>query len=65
MSAKPLVLIVDDDAELSAMVAELLGREGWAVHAVLTGGDGAPVTLAPGKTWIELVPIDGGSVSTS
>ena len=30
MSAKPLVLIVDDDAELSAMVAELLGREGWA-----------------------------------
>ena len=40
MSAKPLVLIVDDDAELSAMVAELLGREGWAVHAVLTGGDG-------------------------
>lgn len=40
MNAKPLVLIVDDDAELSAMVAELFGREGWAVHAVLTGGDG-------------------------
>jgi DNA-binding response OmpR family regulator len=40
MDAKPLVLIVDDDAELSAMVAELFGREGWSVHTVLTGGDG-------------------------
>jgi two-component system phosphate regulon response regulator OmpR len=37
---KPLVLMVDDDAELSGMVGELLAREGWAVHAVLTGGDG-------------------------
>ena len=40
MSSKPLVLLVDDDAELSAMVCELLQREGWATHAVLTGGDG-------------------------
>lgn len=40
MSAKPLVLIVDDDAELSAMVATLFEREGWATHSVLTGGDG-------------------------
>ncbi len=39
MNAKPLVLIVDDDAELSAMVATLFEREGWAVHGVLTGGD--------------------------
>jgi DNA-binding response OmpR family regulator len=38
--SKPLVLMVDDDAELSGMVAELLGREGWAVHTVLTAGDG-------------------------
>jgi two-component system phosphate regulon response regulator OmpR len=38
--AKPLLLVVDDDAELSAMVALLLAREGWAVHTVLTGGDG-------------------------
>jgi two-component system phosphate regulon response regulator OmpR len=37
---KPLVLMVDDDAELSGMVCELLEREGWSVHAVLTGGDG-------------------------
>lgn len=40
MQAQPLVLVVDDDAELSAMLCELLTREGWAVHAVLTGGDG-------------------------
>jgi len=40
MSSKPLILIVDDDAELSGMVAELLEREGWATHAVLAGGDG-------------------------
>jgi two-component system phosphate regulon response regulator OmpR len=39
MTSQPLVLIVDDDAELSAMVAELLQREGWAVHTVLTAGD--------------------------
>ena len=38
--SKPLVLMVDDDAELSGMVAELLEREGWAVHTVLTAGDG-------------------------
>lgn len=37
---KPLILIVDDDAELSALVATLLGRESWEVHTVLTGGDG-------------------------
>jgi len=38
--SKPLVLMVDDDAELSGMVGELLEREGWAVHSVLTAGDG-------------------------
>lgn len=39
-ATQPLVLVVDDDAELSEMVCELLGREGWATHAVLTGADG-------------------------
>ncbi len=38
--SKPLVMMVDDDGELAAMVAELLAREGWAVHTVLTAGDG-------------------------
>lgn len=37
---KPLVMVVDDDAELSAMLAELLTREGWGVHTVITSGDG-------------------------
>lgn len=38
--SQPLILIVDDDAELSQMLAELLSREGWAVHTVLTAADG-------------------------
>ena len=40
MNSKPLILVVDDDAELSGLVCELLQREGWAAHAVLTGSDG-------------------------
>jgi two-component system phosphate regulon response regulator OmpR len=38
--SKPRVLMVDDDAELSAMLAELLAREGWDTHSVLTADDG-------------------------
>jgi len=38
--SKPLILIVDDDAELSEMVAELLAREGWAVQSVLNAAEG-------------------------
>jgi hypothetical protein len=30
---------------------------------VLKGKDGKPVELAPGSTWVELVPTDGGSVT--
>lgn len=41
MGHQALILLVDDDAELSGLVCELLQREGWATHAVLTGGDGA------------------------
>lgn len=40
MSTQPLILIVDDDAELGGMLVELLGREGWQTHQVLTGADG-------------------------
>jgi DNA-binding response OmpR family regulator len=36
---RALILIVDDDAELSSMLVELLAREGWATHTVLTAGD--------------------------
>lgn len=34
------ILIVDDDAELSSMIVELLQREGWSTFTVLTAGDG-------------------------
>ncbi|MCQ9380178.1 response regulator transcription factor [Methyloversatilis sp. XJ19-49] len=36
---QPLILIVDDDAELASMLVELLAREGWSTHIVLTAGD--------------------------
>lgn len=40
MNAQALILLVDDDAELSGLVAELMAREGWRTHSVLTAGDG-------------------------
>lgn len=52
---KPLILIVDDDAELSDMVAELLAREGWVVQAVLNAAEGE-VALAQWQP--ELVLLD-------
>jgi len=38
-AGQPLILIVDDDAELADLVRELLAREGWAVHVVLAAAD--------------------------
>ena len=35
--SKTVVLIVDDDLELSSMLVRLLEAEGWAVQAVFTG----------------------------
>lgn len=32
---------------------------------ILTGPDGEPIELAPGKTWIELLPYDGGTLTVS
>jgi two-component system phosphate regulon response regulator OmpR len=40
MNPQALILIVDDDAELGGMLVELLSREGWRTHQVLTGADG-------------------------
>lgn len=40
-------------------------KAGVGEPVVLTGADGAPLLLAPGNTWVELVPNRGGSVSTS
>jgi DNA-binding response OmpR family regulator len=34
-----LILIVDDDAELAAMLVRLFSREHWATRTVLTAGD--------------------------
>jgi two-component system phosphate regulon response regulator OmpR len=39
MNSQALILIVDDDAELAGMVGELLAREGWQSHEVLTASD--------------------------
>ncbi|WP_245743396.1 DUF3048 domain-containing protein [Geodermatophilus poikilotrophus] len=39
-------------------------KPGTDDRVTLTGADGAPVTLAPGPTWVELVPNSGGAVAT-
>ncbi|WP_456851940.1 DUF3048 domain-containing protein [Geodermatophilus sp. SYSU D00742] len=39
-------------------------KPGTGDRMTLTGADGDPVELAPGSTWIELVPNDGGAVVT-
>ena len=44
-----LILIVDDDAELAAMLVRLFSREHWATQTVLTAGDadGVPYFTMP------------------
>src|SRR5919107_2426845 len=39
-------------------------KPGTADRMTLTGADGAPLTLAPGTTWVELVPNSVGAVAT-
>ncbi|MFW3171353.1 DUF3048 domain-containing protein [Geodermatophilus sp. CPCC 206100] len=39
-------------------------KPGTGDRVSLTGADGDPVELAPGSTWIELVPNGGGAVAT-
>ncbi len=39
-------------------------KPGTDDRVTLTGADGEPVTLAPGTTWVELVPNGGGAVAT-
>jgi len=57
MAPQPLILLVDDDAELAGLVAELLAREGWRSHHVLTGGDGeeALATLQPDLVLLDVM----------
>jgi DNA-binding response OmpR family regulator len=44
--AKPIVLVVDDDGELAALLAERFALEGWMVHTVLTAADGEAALAA-------------------
>ena len=46
-------------------VAAKWSKESVAKQVVLTAADGSPIKLAPGNTWIELVPRTSGSVSAS
>ena len=59
--SQPLILVVDDDAELSGMLCELLAREGWATHAVLTIGDGerALPAMKPDAVLLDVMLPDG------
>jgi hypothetical protein len=45
-------------------VAATWSKTGVGNPVVLTAANGAPVTLAPGTTWIELVPNGTGAVAT-
>jgi DNA-binding response OmpR family regulator len=57
----PLILIVDDDHELSTMLVELLAREGWSTHTVPTAGDGerAVVARQPDVVLLDVMLPDG------
>lgn len=58
---QPLILIVDDDAELSTMLVELLSREGWSTFTALTAGDGerAVMTRQPDVVLLDAMLPDG------
>jgi DNA-binding response OmpR family regulator len=64
--SQALVLIVDDDSELSAMLCELFAREGWATYAVLTVGDGerALVERQPDAVLLDVMLPDGSGLDT-
>jgi DNA-binding response OmpR family regulator len=62
--SQALILIVDDDVELSGMLCELLSREGWATHTVLTAGDGerALLALKPDAVLLDVMLPDGNGL---
>lgn len=61
MHASPLILIVDDDTELSALLCQLLKKEGWLVRGALTLGEGAQmiVKLQPDVVLLDVMLPDG------
>lgn len=60
-TAAPLILLVDDDAELGLLVSELFAREGWSTQTHLTGGDGerAIANSAPDVVLLDVMLPDG------
>ncbi|HQR53367.1 MAG TPA: response regulator [Burkholderiales bacterium] len=55
MEKTPQVLVVDDDAEIRALLAEYLGRNGYGVHGV---ADGRAMREALSARHIDLVILD-------
>jgi hypothetical protein len=64
----PETQLVASGAALVASAGRTLpatwSKASLADPVVLTGPDGAPVRLAPGSTWVELVPNGSGAVGT-
>ncbi|MCZ2839862.1 DUF3048 domain-containing protein [Modestobacter sp. VKM Ac-2985] len=62
------VLVADGEALVATggkTVAATWVKTGVGERVVLRGADGNPVRLAPGNTWVELVPDSGGAVAVS
>ena len=61
MHATPFILIVDDDAELSNLLCELLKKEGWQARGALTIADGAQMVarLQPDVVLLDVMLPDG------
>lgn len=58
------ILVVDDDAELSAMLVRLLHEEGWAAHSALTAHEGERLLALhrPNVVLLDVMLTDGDGV---
>jgi DNA-binding response OmpR family regulator len=54
MPLRPRVLVVDDDVELCELISQYLGRQGFPVEAVSTGGKGVERALSGGHAIVVL-----------
>jgi two-component system response regulator CpxR len=57
-AAPPRLLLVDDDRELTAMLEEYLGHEGFEVRALHDGGVALEALSGPGEPAPDLVVLD-------